>query len=95
MKAFNDSNNRWRVETVSGGSADQLETRSRLSIDRLDANSNGLYECEADTATGGYHQSGSLGGQLGADQSGQAQQPGGGGGGERLRKLFGLIVNGK
>lgn len=65
---------RWRVE--SGPGADPHELHSRLVLDRAEAASNGLYECEATALEG-------------ATNGEPAHQA------DRLRRLFGLVVNGK
>lgn len=102
------SGGRWRIETSTGGgggsggnlnSNSQLETYSRLLLDRADPINNGIYECEV--VTGGADPAS---GNLLADH-GHPQRGGGGiasslpvtpiGGGEQLRRLFGLVVNGK
>jgi len=77
---------RWRVETSAGLS--QHETYSRLVVDKAEVNNGGLYECEAvagaEPSAGGLLQHSSLDHQGGA-----------GGGGDKLRRFFGLLVNGK
>lgn len=76
----NDSNSRWRIESIVG--METLESRSRLLTDRLDVNQNGLYLCEAES-----HSSSSAGSS--ADPSSSVAN------GEKLHKMFGLLVNGK
>lgn len=75
----------WRVEINSGVS--QHEIHSRLVLDKVDANQMGLYECEVATI-----EPLSLASVALAAAGHQQQQVNTG---DKLRKLFGLIVNGK
>lgn len=72
---------RWRVESSAGASP--LETYSRLLLDKADPHYNGLYECEVIAS----------GADLAAplDHGHPQRAPVG----EQLRRLFGLLVNGK
>lgn len=84
------NNRQWRIETQAQG---QHELYSRLILDRADANNNGLYECEASSAPASAGIAG--GGEIGMQQQQQKpmisrEQPA-----DRLRRLFGVLVNGK
>lgn len=88
---------RWRVETSAG--ATQHEIVSRLVLDRAEAQHNGVYECEVAAlepneqlallvaaGSSGFH---------GHQQLQQANSNGGNANGDKLRRLFGLVVNGE
>lgn len=90
---------RWRIETNSGsgGSQQQQEIYSRLILDHLDPSANGLFECEvasllatSQASQTSDHQSDQT--NLGFNQrlSPHSALPG-----DRLKKYFGLFVNGK
>lgn len=79
---------KWRVETSSSGvGSGQYEIVSRLIMDKAEPSSAGLYECEVsanmpDSANElGLHSSSGGNSNTGV--------------GDRLRRLFGLLVNGK
>lgn len=94
--ATTTTRDRLRIETSQGNAP--YESYSRLIIDKADLAHNGLYECEvtADQSV--------IGGSMSSDQH-QAmlllqQQPQSGASvanasGDKLRRLFGLLVNGK
>ena len=90
----NNQQLRWRIETNSGSSSgspmQQREIYSRLVIDRVEPGASGLFEC---VISSGPQESqldslSALNGHLG-------QRPPSSGPDDRLRKLFGLFVNGK
>lgn len=89
-EAKNETMSRWRLET-SAGSA-QHEIYSRLSLDKADPGHNGLYECEvaaleqANSAGGSAH----LPDNLAAGNQAHLVLSG-----DKLRRVFGLLVNGK
>jgi len=73
---------RWRVETSAGLS--QHETHSKLEVDKAEANNGCLYECQA--VAGAEPSAGGL-----LQHSSQKHQSGG----DKLRRLYGLLANGK
>lgn len=90
---------RWRIEANSG--ANQHETYSRLVLERLEPSGSGLYECEVTSGSsdgpGAASEVGQFGSSLGNNlhhqpDSGHQQQAAGI---DKLRRLFGLLVNGK
>lgn len=80
---MNDSNSRWRVESFD---TEPSESRSRLLVDRLDIKHHGLYACEAESITSS---------SLNPLSSSSNNDMNANGINEKLRRLFGLIVNGK
>ena len=81
---------RWRVET-SGGSS-QHEIHSRLLLDRADSNQHGLFECEVVAASSQTGSAGGTSGDLNGEPANEQQAVAAG---DKLRRLFGLLVNGK
>ena len=76
---------RWRIEAHSSG---QHELSSRLILDRAEPNISGLYECEASSSSTGLESGHS--GQIDRITLREQQTPA-----DRLRRLFGVLVNGK
>lgn len=84
---------------VSGGGAGaQHELYSRLILDKADVNHNGIYECEVVAAEPIAYSTNLAGSISNVHQQHQQQEQVVGNSqiiGDRLQKLFGLVINGK
>lgn len=92
---INSNNNEtkgWRIETMisGGGAGAQHELYSRLVLDKAEVNHNGIYECEVVAAEPIVHST-NLGGSIVSSHNNRDTQILG----DRLQKLFGLVINGK
>lgn len=86
---------RWRVETSQGAS--QHEIYSRLVLDKAEPSGSGVYECEVVSSAAAPADNELAGLQLEAGGAYQrlGQTPTSSAPGDKLRRLFGLLVNGK
>lgn len=82
---------RWRIESSPGTS--QHETYSRLIFDLIQPSGSGLYECEVSSQLAS--DSGAASSLDGFQRPQTSTSAVGSSSGDKLHRLFGLVVNGK